>query len=154
MLDTIGYESIDDLINKTIPSSILKSKELSIDKALSEEEYLDFLKKLSAENKLFDNYIGQGYYGTFTPSVIKRNILCNPGWYTAYTPYQAEIAQGRLEALLNFQTFVTDLTGMEMANASLLDESTAAAESMLMFFHMRSRTQVKNNVQKLSLIHI
>ena len=148
MLDTIGCESIDDLIKKTIPSSIMKSEELSIDKALGEEEYLAFLKKLSAENKLFDNYIGQGYYGTFTPSVIKRNILCNPGWYTAYTPYQAEIAQGRLEALLNFQTFVTDLSGMEMANASLLDESTAAAEAMLMFFHMRSRTQVKNNVQK------
>jgi glycine dehydrogenase len=148
MLNTIGCNSVDELIHQTIPNSILKNKKLNIKEAVSEEEYLNNIKKIGSKNKTYDNYIGQGYYGTITPSVIKRNILCNPGWYTAYTPYQAEIAQGRLEALLNFQTFVTELTGMEIANASLLDESTAAAEAMLMFFHMRSRTQIKNNVLK------
>ena len=148
MLQTIGCKSIDELIEQTIPKSILKNKSLNIKDALSEDEYLNNLKTIGSKNKAFDNYIGQGYYGTITPSVIKRNILCNPGWYTAYTPYQAEIAQGRLEALLNFQTFVTELTGMEIANASLLDEATAAAEAMLMFFHMRSRTQIKSNVLK------
>ena len=148
MLNTIGLGSVDELIHQTIPNSILKNSPLKIGDAITENDYLNNLKEIADLNKNFDNYIGQGYYGTLTPSVIKRNILCNPGWYTAYTPYQAEIAQGRLEALLNFQTFVTELTGMEMANASLLDESTAAAESMLMFFHMRSRAQVKSNVNK------
>ena len=148
MLEAIGVDSVDELIQETIPSSILKKENLKIENAVSEEDYLSNLKKIASKNSNFDNYIGQGYYGTITPSVIKRNVLCNPGWYTAYTPYQAEIAQGRLEALLNFQTFITDLTGMELANASLLDESTAAAESMLMFYHMRSRSQVKNNVNK------
>ena len=148
MLNTIGLGSVDELIHQTIPNSILKNSPLKIVDAINENDYLNNLKEIADLNKNFDNYIGQGYYGTLTPSVIKRNILCNPGWYTAYTPYQAEIAQGRLEALLNFQTFVTELTGMEMANASLLDESTAAAESMLMFFHMRSRAQVKSNVNK------
>ena len=148
MLNTIGLGSVDELIHQTIPNSILKNSPLKIGNAITENDYLNNLKEIADLNKNFDNYIGQGYYGTLTPSVIKRNILCNPGWYTAYTPYQAEIAQGRLEALLNFQTFVTELTGMEMANASLLDESTAAAESMLMFFHMRSRAQVKSNVNK------
>ena len=148
MLSCIGLDSIDQLIKQTIPNSILKKEELNIKSAINENEYLSSLKKTAQLNKNYDNFIGQGYYGTFTPSVIKRNILCNPGWYTAYTPYQAEIAQGRLEALLNFQTFVTELSGMELANASLLDESTAAAESMLMFFHMRSRSQIKSNVNK------
>jgi len=148
MLTCIGLDSIDQLIKQTIPNSILKKEELNIKSAINENEYLSSLKKTAQLNKNYDNFIGQGYYGTFTPSVIKRNILCNPGWYTAYTPYQAEIAQGRLEALLNFQTFVTELSGMELANASLLDESTAAAESMLMFFHMRSRSQIKSNVNK------
>ena len=148
MLTCIGLDSIDQLIKQTIPKSILKKEELNIKSAINENEYLSSLKKTAQLNKNYDNFIGQGYYGTFTPSVIKRNILCNPGWYTAYTPYQAEIAQGRLEALLNFQTFVTELSGMELANASLLDESTAAAESMLMFFHMRSRSQIKSNVNK------
>ena len=148
MLNCIGLDSIDQLIKQTIPNSILKKEELNIKSAINENEYLSTLKKTAQLNKNYNNFIGQGYYGTFTPSVIKRNILCNPGWYTAYTPYQAEIAQGRLEALLNFQTFVTELSGMELANASLLDESTAAAESMLMFFHMRSRSQVKSNVNK------
>ncbi len=148
MLELIGNKSVDELIKQTIPNTILKSNDLNVNDALSEEEYLQSIKKIGAKNKSFQSYIGQGYYGTITPSVIKRNILCNPGWYTAYTPYQAEIAQGRLEALLNFQTFVTELSGMEIANASLLDESTAAAEAMLMFFHMRSRAQVKNKVLK------
>ena len=148
MLNTIGLDSVDELIHQTIPNSILKNSPLKIGDAITENDYLKKLKEIADLNKNFDNYIGQGYYGTLTPSVIKRNILCNPGWYTAYTPYQAEIAQGRLEALLNFQTCVTELTGMEIANASLLDESTAAAESMLMFFHMRSRSQVKSNVNK------
>ena len=148
MLNTIGLGSVDELIHQTIPNSILKNSPLKIEDAITENDYLKKLKDIADLNKNFDNYIGQGYYGTLTPSVIKRNILCNPGWYTAYTPYQAEIAQGRLEALLNFQTCVTELTGMEIANASLLDESTAAAESMLMFFHMRSRSQVKSNVNK------
>ena len=148
MLNTIGLGSVDELIHQTIPNSILKNSPLKIRDAITENDYLNKLKEIADLNKRFDNYIGQGYYGTLTPSVIKRNILCNPGWYTAYTPYQAEIAQGRLEALLNFQTCVTELTGMEIANASLLDESTAAAESMLMFFHMRSRSQVKSNVNK------
>ena len=134
MLEAVGVGSVDELIQETIPSSILKNEDLKIENAVSEEDYLSNLKKIASKNSNFDNYIGQGYYGTITPSVIKRNVLCNPGWYTAYTPYQAEIAQGRLEALLNFQTFITDLTGMELANASLLDESTAAAESMLMFY--------------------
>ena len=148
MLNAIGISSVDELIRETIPSSILKDNALKIDAAVSEADYLSNLKKIASKNSNFDNYIGQGYYGTITPNVIKRNVLCNPGWYTAYTPYQAEIAQGRLEALLNFQTFITDLTGMELANASLLDESTAAAESMLMFYHMRTRSQVKNKVNK------
>ena len=148
MLNTIGLNSVDELIHQTIPNSILKNSPLKIGDAITENDYLIKIKEIADLNKNFDNYIGQGYYGTLTPSVIKRNILCNPGWYTAYTPYQAEIAQGRLEALLNFQTCVTELTGMEIANASLLDESTAAAESMLMFFNMRSRTQVKSSVNK------
>ena len=148
MLNTIGLSSVDELIHQTIPNSILKNSPLKIQDAITENDYLIKIKEIADLNKNFDNYIGQGYFGTLTPSVIKRNILCNPGWYTAYTPYQAEIAQGRLEALLNFQTCVTELTGMEIANASLLDESTAAAESMLMFFHMRSRTQVKSGVNK------
>ena len=148
MLKAIGVGSVNELIKETIPDSILKNEDLKINKAINEQDYLLALNKIADKNKNYYNYIGQGYYGTVTPNVIKRNILCNPGWYTAYTPYQAEIAQGRLEALLNFQTFVTDLTGMELANASLLDESTAAAESMLMFYHMRTRSQVKSNVNK------
>ena len=151
MLSEIGNKTIDELVRQTIPHSILKDDDLNVDKAVNENDYLKHLQQLANKNTLNDNYIGQGYYGTITPNVIKRNILCNPGWYTAYTPYQAEIAQGRLEALLNFQTMITELTGMELANASLLDESTAAAEAMLMFFHMRSRDQLKRNVNKFFL---
>ena len=113
---------------------------------MSEDEYLNHIEKLGKKNKIFKTYIGMGYNQSIVPSVIKRNILENPSWYTAYTPYQAEIAQGRMEALLNYQTIISDLTGMDLANASLLDESTAAAEAMTMLFNLRSRDQKKNNI--------
>lgn len=139
MLNFIGENSLESLINKTVPASIRLKHELNVANAMLEHEYLEHLAEVAAKNKVLDTYIGLGYYGTYTPSVIRRNILENPGWYTAYTPYQAEVAQGRLEALLNFQTMVSDLTGLPVANASLLDEGTAAAEAMIMFFNSRSR---------------
>jgi len=139
MLKTIGVSSIDDLISRTVPASIRMNHELGIPAAMSEYEYLKHIKEISLKNKVFANYIGQGYYDTITPSVILRNIFENPGWYTQYTPYQAEISQGRLESLLNFQTTVSDLTGLPIANASLLDEATAAAEAMTMFFNFLNR---------------
>ncbi len=142
MLDTIGIGSLEELIGKTIPDSIRIKGDLNIPAAISEFEYLSDLKKVAAKNKVYKNYIGQGYYGTITPSVILRTIFENPGWYTQYTPYQAEISQGRLESLLNFQTMVTDLTGMPIANASLLDEATSAAEAMAMIFHHVNKTDV------------
>ncbi|MBG16261.1 MAG: glycine dehydrogenase (aminomethyl-transferring) [Crocinitomicaceae bacterium] len=148
MLSTVKSNSISDLIDQTIPSKIRSCKDLSVGESMNERDYLSHIQKIAKKNKLFDSFIGQGYYGTETPSVILRNVLENPGWYTAYTPYQAEISQGRLEALLNFQTMISDLTGMELSNASLLDEGTAAAEAMLMFFHMRSRKQEKQGVNK------
>jgi len=143
MLKTIGVSSIDELIDQTIPPAIRLKKPMKMDSPMSEYEYLQHIQQLAARNKVFKTYIGLGYYSTITPSVILRNIFENPGWYTAYTPYQAEIAQGRLEALLNYQTMILDLTGMELANASLLDEATAAAEAMHMFFAMRTKDQVK-----------
>jgi glycine dehydrogenase len=143
MLATIGVSDLETLIEKTVPENIRLKTKLELDEALSEYEYSKHISELAAKNKVFKTYIGLGYYNTIIPAVIQRNIFENPGWYTAYTPYQAEIAQGRLEALLNFQTMVSDLTGMELANASLLDESTAAAEAMHMFFAMRSKEQVK-----------
>jgi glycine dehydrogenase len=145
MLSTIGVASLDELINKTIPAHIRLKNELNIDAAMTENEYLRHIAELAAKNKRFKSFIGMGYSETVVPSVILRNVLENPGWYTAYTPYQAEISQGRLEALLNFQTMVLDLTGMEIANASLLDEGTAAGEAMAMFFGLRSRDEVKAN---------
>ncbi len=148
MLTKIGAQDLNELISQTIPDSIRLNRELNVPDALSESEYLSHIDELAAKNQLFSNYIGMGYYGTLTPSVIKRNILENPGWYTAYTPYQAEISQGRLEGLLNFQTMVSDLTGMELANASLLDEATAASEGMIMLYHARERAQVKDEVKK------
>jgi glycine dehydrogenase len=135
MLDTIGLASIEELVNKTVPETIRLNHKLNIPAAIGEFEYLNELKKVAAKNKVFKTYIGQGYYNTITPSVILRNIFENPGWYTQYTPYQAEISQGRLESLLNYQTMICDLTGLELANASLLDEATAAAEAMAMLFH-------------------
>lgn len=148
MLQTVKAESMDQLIYETIPDDIKLKQNLDLPEALSESQFLEHIQELANKNKVFKSYIGLGYHDSLTPSVIKRNILENPGWYTAYTPYQAEIAQGRLEALLNFQTMVCDLTGMELANASLLDESTAAAEAMTMLFAVRSREQKKNNVVK------
>jgi glycine dehydrogenase len=148
MLGLIGVSTIEELIAQTVPEGIRLKNELDLPPAMSEYEYLGHLKTLARKNKVFKTYIGLGYNESITPSVIKRNILENPGWYTAYTPYQAEIAQGRLEALLNFQTMLCDLTGMEIANASLLDEGTAAAEAMSMLFSVRSRDQKKNEAIK------
>ncbi len=142
MLKTIGVQSMDELISKTVPESIRLKKPLKLPAAQTEFEYLDELKKIAAKNKVYKTYIGQGYYNTITPSVILRNVFENPGWYTQYTPYQAEISQGRLESLLNFQTMVCDLTGLELANASLLDEATAAAEAMAMLFHHKNKSDV------------
>lgn len=149
MLASLEVNSIEELLTQTIPQEIRLKSLLSLPKGISENKFLNELRSLSDENKLFETYIGLGYHPTVTPAVIQRNILENPGWYTAYTPYQAEIAQGRLEALFNFQTMVCDLTGMELSNASLLDESTAAAEAMSMIYALRSRDQKKNNASKL-----
>ncbi|MGQ0739199.1 MAG: aminomethyl-transferring glycine dehydrogenase [Bacteroidota bacterium] len=135
MLKKIGAENLDQLISNTVPAAIRMDHQLNIPPAMSEHEYLKHIKDISLKNKLFKNYIGQGYYDTIVPSVILRTIFENPGWYTQYTPYQAEISQGRLESLLNFQTMVSDLTALPIANASLLDEATAAAEAMTMFFN-------------------
>ena len=139
MLATIGVSSLDELIDKTVPQGIRLEKKLTIPEPISEFEYLTELKKIANKNKVFKSYIGQGYYDTITPSVILRNLFENPGWYTQYTPYQAEIAQGRLESLLNFQTMVSDLTALPIANASLLDEGTAAAEAMAMLFNHKNK---------------
>ena len=141
MLQTIGIDSLDALIDKTIPAAIRLKKPLQLPVAQTEFEYLHELKTIAAKNKIFKTYIGQGYYNTITPSVILRNVFENPGWYTQYTPYQAEISQGRLESLLNYQTMVCDLTGLELANASLLDEATAAAEAMAMLFHHKNKSE-------------
>ena len=146
MLEYVGLNSIEQLISETIPENIRLKKEMNLKPALSENEYLSHIEKLGKKNKIYKSYIGLGYNQAIVPSVIKRNILENPSWYTAYTPYQAEIAQGRMEALLNYQTIICDLTGMQLANASLLDESTAAAEAMTMLFSLRNREQKKNNV--------
>ena len=140
MLASIGAKSIDELIEKTVPGNIRSKKAMQIPEGLSEFEMLQSLKTIAEKNIVATNFIGQGYYGTITPSVILRNIFENPGWYTQYTPYQAEIAQGRLESLLNFQTMVCDLTGLPIANASLLDEATAAAEAMAMIFNHVNKT--------------
>jgi glycine dehydrogenase len=148
MLSKINISSLEELVEKTVPSGIRSSHELNIPDATSEFDYLNELSRIASKNKVFNNFIGQGYYGTITPSVILRNIFQNPGWYTQYTPYQAEIAQGRLEALLNFQTMLSDLTGMEIANASLLDEATSAAEAMAMFQDIVNKKRKKNPATK------
>ncbi|WP_445747929.1 aminomethyl-transferring glycine dehydrogenase [Polaribacter sp.] len=148
MLSAIKVDSLEQLINETVPDNIRLKNDLDLDPAMSEYEYLAHIKELSEKNKVFKSYIGLGYHEAIVPSVIQRNILENPGWYTAYTPYQAEIAQGRLEALLNYQTMICDLTGMELANASLLDEGTAAAEAMTLLFDVRERDKKKNNAAK------
>jgi glycine dehydrogenase len=148
MLETIGVETLDQLIFETIPNDIRLKEPLSLEHVMTEYEYANHIRLLGRTNKVFKSYIGLGYHPTIVPPAIQRNIFENPGWYTAYTPYQAEIAQGRLEAILNFQTTVIELTGMEIANASLLDESTAAAEAMALLFDVRTRDQKKNNVCK------
>ncbi|MCF8235105.1 MAG: aminomethyl-transferring glycine dehydrogenase [Bacteroidales bacterium] len=148
MLDTIGTSSLEQLIDETVPGSIRTEKELDLPEGLNELEYINHLKNLAAKNKVLKSYIGLGYYNTTMPGVIQRNVLENPGWYTSYTPYQAEISQGRLEALLNFQTMIVEMTGMPLANASLLDEGTAAAEAMIMFFNARPRKLKKKGANK------
>jgi glycine dehydrogenase len=148
MLKTIGVDSVDQLIYETIPTDIRLKNELNMEKPMTEYEYLNHIQELGKKNKVFKSYIGLGYNPAIVPAVIQRNVFENPGWYTAYTPYQAEIAQGRLEAILNYQTTVIELTGMEIANASLLDEGTAAAEAMTLLFDVRTRDQKKNNVSK------
>ena len=148
MLKTIGAESLDQLILETIPEDIRLKKPLNLAPAMTEYEFSNHIAELGNKNKVFKTYIGLGYNQAIVPAVIQRNIFENPGWYTAYTPYQAEIAQGRLEAILNFQTMVIELTGMEIANASLLDEGTAAAEAMALLFDVRTRDQKKNNTCK------
>ena len=148
MLSALKIETLDQLIFETVPNDIRLKNELDLAPAMNEYEYLAHNKQLSEKNKVFKSYIGLGYHEAIVPSVIQRNILENPGWYTAYTPYQAEIAQGRLEALLNYQTMICDLTGMELANASLLDESTAAAEAMTLLFDVRERIKKKTGANK------
>jgi len=145
MLKAIGVESTEELIARTIPSDIRLKNELNLDEAITEEEFLNKIRKIASKNKLYKTYIGMGYYSTITPAVILRNVLENPGWYTQYTPYQAEISQGRLEAMLNFQTMAIDLTGLPLANASLLDEGTAAAEAMRMFYSSRKKEKKRAN---------
>lgn len=149
MLQTVGANSLDELINQTIPASIRLKTTIELPEPLTEQQYAGHIADIASKNKLFTSYIGQGWYDTFTPAVIQRNIFENPSWYTSYTPYQAEISQGRLEALLNFQTAVSDFTGMALANASLLDEATAAAEAATMMMNLRSREQVKNEANVL-----
>jgi len=139
LLESVSCKSIDELLSQVIPSAIINKSEMGVGNAISEFDYLQTIKSIASKNKLYKNFIGQGYYGTIMPSVIKRNLFENAGWYTSYTPYQAEISQGRLEALLNYQTVIIDLTGMAISNASLLDEGTAAAEAMLMFWNNRSK---------------
>lgn len=148
MLQTIGVDSIEQLVYETLPDDIRLKAPLNLDPAMTEYEFANHIQELGKKNKVFKSYIGLGYHPTIVPAPIQRNIFENPGWYTAYTPYQAEIAQGRLEAILNFQTTVIELTGMEIANASLLDEGTAAAEAMALLFDVRTRDQKKNNTNK------
>lgn len=148
MLDRIGAASMDALIDQTVPVNIRRYKNLDLGPGMNEYELVHHLKGIAGKNRIYKSFIGMGYYDTILPGVIQRNVLENPGWYTAYTPYQAEISQGRLEALLNFQTMVSDLTALPLANASLLDEGTAAAEAMVMFFRARSRASVKAGANK------
>jgi glycine dehydrogenase len=148
MLNTVGVETIEELINQTIPAHIQLNNIMDLPDPLSENRFIEHMKMLASKNSCYRSYIGMGYYNTVLPGVIQRNILENPGWYTSYTPYQAEISQGRLEALLNFQTMVSDLTAMDLANASLLDEGTSAAEAMIMLYNTRSRHQKKEEVNK------
>ena len=143
MLTRLGFKKLDDLIDSTVPKSIRLARPLALEAPMSESDALHKLKSIMSKNKVLKSFIGMGYYETLTPTVILRNMLENPGWYTAYTPYQAEISQGRLESLLNFQTMVADMTGMSLSNASLLDEATAAAEAMSMCYAIRNQKKNK-----------
>ena len=149
MLKVIGVKSVDELIGQTVPESIRLKEILDLPAPLSEDEFLARIKALAGKNKLYRTFIGQGYYDTISPAVIIRNILENPAWYTSYTPYQAEVSQGRLEALLNYQTMILELTGMEITNCSLLDESTATAEAMTMMYGLRGKEMKKAGANKL-----
>jgi glycine dehydrogenase len=142
MFEVLGVKDLDELIDQTVPASLRQDKPLDFGKPMSERQLLYHMRQVAKKNKVFSTMIGQGFYGTVCPPAIQRNVLENPAWYTAYTPYQPEISQGRLEALLNYQTMVTDLTGLDIANASLLDEATAAAEAMTM---AQQRIEVKSN---------
>ena len=148
MLKEIGIDSIDKLVDLTIPEGIRLKNKLNIPDAMSEFEYLNAVKEIGAKNKVYKTYIGMGYYNTIVPPVIQRNVLENPGWYTSYTPYQPEVAQGRLEMLLNFQQMIIDFTGMDIANASLLDEGTAAAEAMGLSYRISKSESKKVFVSK------
>jgi len=148
MLAVLGVKSLEELVKQTVPSDILLDKPLALESAKSEHEYLAGLKAMASKNKNFRSLIGQGFYGTASLAVVIRNVFENPSWYTSYTPYQAEISQGRLEALLNFQTMVSDLTGFKMANCSMLDDSTAAGEAVRMMYELRSRDAVKAGKNK------
>ena len=146
LLNEIKVKNMDELISETVPAKLLSPERLQIGEAMSEQEYLIHIKEIGKKNKVFKTYIGMGYNDTITPSVILRNVFENPGWYTQYTPYQAEIAQGRLESLLNYQTMIIDLTGLPIANASLLDESTAGGEVMTMFHAAKNKTSTTSNI--------
>ena len=148
MLEVIGVKSVDELIAQTMPADILLEEPLDLDEPLTEQEHLNTVHDMAQKNQLYRSYIGRGWYGTITPAVIQRNILENPVWYTSYTPYQAEVSQGRLEALFVYQTMISDLTGLPLANCSLLDEATAAAEAVTMMRNLRSRDMVKAGVKK------
>ena len=154
MLDFLGYKDLDSFIKAVVPKSILEDDYLNLGSGLSEMAALKRLDKVAKKNKVFRSYIGQGYYGTVTPKVIKRNVFENPSWYTSYTPYQAEISQGRLEALINFQTTICELTSMEIANASLLDEATAAAEAMMLAKRVSKIDQILSLLIKTVLIRL
>ena len=143
MLQKIGVKNLDELINRTIPGDIRLKEPLDLPAAMTEYQYGKHIAELAAMNKQYTTYIGMGWYNTITPAVIQRNVFENPVWYTSYTPYQSEVSQGRLEALMNFQTAISDLTGMPLANCSLLDEATAAAEAVTMMYNLRSRSQQK-----------
>ena len=149
MLEKIGVSSVDELIDKTIPANIRLQEPLALGAPMTERQFAEHIADLASQNKLYTSYIGMGWYDTICPAVIQRNVFENPAWYTSYTPYQAEVSQGRLEALLNFQTAVSDLTAMPLANCSLLDEATAAAEAANMMFALRSRDQQKKGANVL-----
>ena len=149
MLEKIGVKSLDELIKKTIPSKIRLKEPLALNAPMTEREFAEHINELASKNKLYTSYIGMGWYDSITPAVIQRNVFENPVWYTSYTPYQTEVSQGRLEALLNFQTMVSDLTAMPLANCSLLDEATASAEAAAMMYALRSRDQQKRGANTL-----